>query len=182
VVGVIGVWQDVTQELAQQADHLRLIATANALIVGIDAKNCVNEWNQKAVTLTGFTREEAMGKPLVEEFIEPQAQDTVREVLDNALQGKPQDNYQLTLMTKDKQPLQVRYDRARSGENACACACEREDPPGVWFTHTDSFLLADTPRHASDSPERHAAIRRGWQCGGRHRHWARRNTRARAAS
>ena len=99
---------EATYGLAQFRDLLRIIATANAIIVGIDAKNCVNEWNQQAVALTGFSREDAMGKPLVEEFIEPQAQDTVREVLNNALQGKQQKNYQLTLMTKDKVPLQVR--------------------------------------------------------------------------
>ena len=108
VVGVIGIGQDVTQELSQQADLLRLLDTANAPIIGIDAENCVNEWNQKAVTLTGFSREEAMGKPLVEEFIEPRAQASVQAVLNNALQGQPRDNYQFTLMTKDKQPLQVR--------------------------------------------------------------------------
>ena len=118
VVGVIGIGQDVTQELAQQADLLRLLATANAPIVGIDAENCVNEWNQKAVTLTGFSLEEAMGKPLVEEFIEPRAQASVQAVLNNALQGHPQSNYQFTLMTKDKVPLQIllnatpRYDAA----------------------------------------------------------------------
>ena len=108
VVGVIGIGQDVTQELSQQADLLRLLDTANAPIIGIDAENCVNEWNQKAVTLTGFSREEAMGKPLVEKFIEPRAQASVQAVLNNALQGQPRDNYQFTLMTKDKQPLQVR--------------------------------------------------------------------------
>jgi len=110
-VGVIGIGQDVTQELAQQADLLRLLATANAPIIGIDAENCVNEWNQKAVTLTGFSREEAMGKPLVEEFIEPQAQASVQAVLNSALQGQPRDNYQFVLMTKDKVPLQVRWER-----------------------------------------------------------------------
>jgi len=107
---------EATYGLAQFRDLLRIIATANAIIVGIDAKNCVNEWNQQAVALTGFSREEAMGKPLVEEFIEPQAQDTVREVLNNALQGKQQKNYQLTLMTKDKVPLQVRVSIEGRGE------------------------------------------------------------------
>ena len=61
---VFGVGQDVTQELAQLHDLRRLIERANAPIIGIDQNNCVNEWNQKAVTLTGFSREEAMGERL----------------------------------------------------------------------------------------------------------------------
>ena len=126
VIGVIGEWKDGTQEAALRKRLRRLdaveknksniIAMANAPIIGIDAKNCVNEWNQKAVTLTGFSRDEAMGKPLVEEFIEPEAQASVQEVLTNALLGQPQDNYQFTLMTKDKVPLQVRVSIEGRGE------------------------------------------------------------------
>ena len=107
VVGVIGIGQDVSKELAQQADLLRLIATANAPIIGIDAHGCVNEWNEKAVSLTEFSREEVMGHPLVEEFIEPQTQDSVREVLENALKGESTESYQFTLMTKSRRPLQI---------------------------------------------------------------------------
>ena len=104
---VFGVGQDVTQELAQLQDLRRLLATANAPIIGIDQNNCVNEWNQKAVALTGFSRDEAMGERLVDQFIEPQAQASVQEVLDDALQGRPQENYQFVLMTSARQPLQV---------------------------------------------------------------------------
>lgn len=107
IVGVIGIGQDVSKELAQQADLLRLIASANAPIIGIDAGYRVNEWNEKAVSLTGFTRDEVMGRPLVEEFIEPQTQASVRSVLENALKGEPTDAYEFTLMTKDRQPLQM---------------------------------------------------------------------------
>ena len=107
VVGVIGIGQDETQELSQQQDLLRLIATANAPIIGIDRNSCINEWNQKAATLTGFSREEAMGKPLVEEFIEQPAQASVQAVLDDALQGTPNDNYHFFLKTRSKQPLQI---------------------------------------------------------------------------
>ena len=110
IAGVLGIGQDVTdllRLLAIEKNKSNIIAMANAPIIGIDAENCVDEWNEKAVTLTGFSRDEAMGKPLVEEFIEPEAQASVLEVLKNALLGQPQDNYQFTLMTKDKVPLQV---------------------------------------------------------------------------
>ena len=87
VIGVIGIGQDVSRELAQQQDLLRLIDTANAPIIGIDAQGNVNEWNQKAVALTRFGKDDVMGKPLVKDFIEPQTQASVQAVLDDALQG-----------------------------------------------------------------------------------------------
>lgn len=46
-------------ELMQMAEDLRiLIETANAPIFGIDVDGKVNEWNQKAASITGFGKEE----------------------------------------------------------------------------------------------------------------------------
>ena len=71
IVGVLGVGQDVTEvikhdtEVAAMANELRqLVNTANAPIFGIDVKGNVNEWNDKTVEITGFSKEEAMGKHL----------------------------------------------------------------------------------------------------------------------
>ena len=35
---------------------------------GIDSKGLVNEWNNKAVEITSFTRQEVVGRDLVQEF------------------------------------------------------------------------------------------------------------------
>ena len=118
VIGVIGIGQDVSKELTLGADLLRLITTANAPIIGIDVNFCVNEWNEKAVALTGFSRDEVMGRPLIEQFIEPETRDGVRAVLTSATNGIPKENYRFTLMTKLRRPLQIllnatpRYDAA----------------------------------------------------------------------
>ena len=59
-----------------------------------------------------------MGERLVDRFIEPEAQASVQEVLDDALQGRPNENYRFILMTKERRFLQVllnatpRYDAA----------------------------------------------------------------------
>ena len=66
---MVGVGQDITAinqsqaELSRVANDLTLlIDTANAPIFGIDADGLVNEWNRKAVEITGFSKEEVMGQ------------------------------------------------------------------------------------------------------------------------
>jgi PAS domain-containing protein len=73
VLGVLGVGQDITErkqvemEKARVAKELQtFIDTANAPIFGINAHGQVNEWNNKAATITGFAREEVLGKNLVQ--------------------------------------------------------------------------------------------------------------------
>jgi len=95
VVGVLGVGQDITErkwaeeEMARVAKELQtFIDTANAPIFGIDAKGLVNEWNNKAAAITGFSRNEVMGQNLVEVYISEEFRASVQEVFDNALKGQ----------------------------------------------------------------------------------------------
>ena len=79
------------------ADDLTLlIDTANAPIFGIDGDYLVNEWNRKAAEITGYEKAEVMGKDLVATYITSEFQDSVREVLRNALLGTQTDNYECT--------------------------------------------------------------------------------------
>ena len=73
VVGMIGVGQDITERKQVEVEKTRVaqelqtfIDTANAPIFGIDAQGLVNEWNNKAAAITGFSREEVLGKNLVQ--------------------------------------------------------------------------------------------------------------------
>ena len=73
VVGVIGVGQDITERKHVEVEKTRVaqelqtfIDTANAPIFGIDARGLVNEWNNKAAAITGFSRSEVLGKNLVQ--------------------------------------------------------------------------------------------------------------------
>ena len=73
VIGVIGVGQDITERKQVEIEKTRVaqelqtfIDTANAPIFGIDAQGMVNEWNNKAAGITGFSREEVLGKNLVQ--------------------------------------------------------------------------------------------------------------------
>ena len=76
VVGMIGVGQDITERKQVEVEKTRVaqelqtfIDTANAPIFGIDARGLVNEWNNKAAEITGFSKHEVMGKDLVEVYI-----------------------------------------------------------------------------------------------------------------
>jgi PAS domain S-box-containing protein len=114
IVGVLGVGQDITELDAYRtrteaiAKELRqFIETANAPIFGIDADGKVNEWNQTSEKITGFKKDEVLGKDLVETYITEDYRDAVKLVLDNALKGKETANYEFPLFTKDDRRIMV---------------------------------------------------------------------------
>jgi len=89
------------------ANELRqLVDTANAPIFGIDVRGNVNEWNDKTAEITGYSKKEALNKPLVSTFIVEKLRPSVHQVLDNALQGNETSNYELEFETKSKE---IRY-------------------------------------------------------------------------
>jgi PAS domain-containing protein len=51
-----------------------------APIFGVDTKGFVNEWNQKAEAITGYSRNETMGQNFVQKFIAPDWKKPVNEV------------------------------------------------------------------------------------------------------
>ena len=132
-LGSIAICQDITErkqvevEKARVAQELQnFIDTANAPILGIDAQGLVNEWNNKAATITGFSRKEVLGKYLVkvsatnssdipknctncsmQDFITQEYQESVKEVLDNALKGCETANFEFPLYTKDRRRVDV---------------------------------------------------------------------------
>lgn len=102
IIGVVGVAQDVTEaaehdrQVASIANELRqLVNTANAPIFGMDVEGTVNEWNNKTVEITGYSRHEAIGKPLVNTFIVKELRESVQSVMGNALKGIETSNYEL---------------------------------------------------------------------------------------
>ena len=67
-----------------------------------------NEWNNKAVEITGFTRDDVLGQDLVQGFITKEFRESVKEVLDDALSGKEAANFEFPLFTKrDKRRVDV---------------------------------------------------------------------------
>ena len=114
VVGMIGVGQDITDRKQADIERNRVaqelqtfIDTANAPIFGVDASGLVNEWNNKAAEITKFSREEVLGKDLVEVYISLDYRASVRQVFSNALQGQVTANFEFPLYTKDYRCVEV---------------------------------------------------------------------------
>ncbi len=88
-------------------DLTLLIDTANAPIFGIDAQGKVNEWNQQAQKITGYAKEEVMGRDLVADFIADDYKASVGEVLAKALNGEETANYEFPLFTQSGDRVDV---------------------------------------------------------------------------
>ncbi|MFT5844484.1 MAG: PAS domain-containing protein [Saprospiraceae bacterium] len=70
-----------TDDIAK--DLARLIETANNPIFEVDTEGKVNEWNQASEKIMGFTKDEVLGKDLVQTFIAEDYRASVKKVLDN---------------------------------------------------------------------------------------------------
>lgn len=94
--------KEAEAEVTRVADDLRqIIENSNAPIFGIDKKGLINEWNKKTVEITGFDKDEVMGKDLVKELINQDHRESVKKVLAMALKGEETANYELILFTNE---------------------------------------------------------------------------------
>jgi PAS domain S-box-containing protein len=114
IIGVIGIGQDMTEMKSAQAKQERtaieltqLIDTANAPIFGIDIQGKVSEWNQTAVRITGYRKEEVMGRDLVQDFITDDFKASVGAVLEKALKGVETANFEFPLFNRSGNRIDV---------------------------------------------------------------------------
>ena len=87
---------------------LILIDTANAPIFGVDTELLITEWNQKAAQITGYSKEEVLGQPLVDTYITDEYKDPVRAVLTAAATGGQQAaSFEFPLYTKTGERVEL---------------------------------------------------------------------------
>ena len=79
----------------------QLFKTMNLPIFGINNKGLINEWNLSSEKITGFTKDEVLGKNLIKTFIIEEYQQIVKKVLDNALSNNETANFESALFTKN---------------------------------------------------------------------------------
>ena len=76
-------------ELSTVANEMvRLIETATAPILAVDANGGINGWNAKVSELTGLPVAEAMGRSLVQDLVHEESKEVVERVLLLALNGE----------------------------------------------------------------------------------------------
>ena len=155
-VGVLGVGQDITErkkveiEKANVAQELQtFIDTANAPIFGIDENGLVNEWNNKSVEITGFSREEVFGQNLVKVYITEEFRDQVSMVLTNALGGEETANFEFPLFTKNQQRVEV-----PPGPSTCFRRFPTAPEPleSIGIAHPDHVNLDQGPYNPNSEP------------------------------
>jgi PAS domain S-box-containing protein len=90
--GVQGMFWDVSarkraeQKLRENAERTRLILdTAYDAFVGIDAEGRIIDWNPQAEATFGWSRAEALGRPVAETIIPPQFRESYRRRLEQTL-------------------------------------------------------------------------------------------------
>lgn len=88
-------------------DLKQLIDTANAPIIAVDAGGHVVEWNHTTERLTGIVHAEAVDKPFIECFVEPDSSRQVAVLLKQALADKPTPNLEFRMKQKDAGELLV---------------------------------------------------------------------------
>ncbi|KAK2966189.1 hypothetical protein RJ640_008755 [Escallonia rubra] len=122
------------QELeAVTTEMVRLIETATVPILAVDVDGTVNGWNTKIAELAGLPVDKAIGRHLLT-LVEDTSVDTVKKMLDLALQGKEEQNIQFEIKThgpkRDSGPISLIV-------NACASRDLSENVVGVCFVAQD---------------------------------------------
>ena len=82
-----------------------LIENANAPIYGTDMNGYVNEWNKVMAQLTGYSKNEALGRRFLEHFIRETDRPKFSFIFSNVLKDQPVSNLELPVVTRDKEEL-----------------------------------------------------------------------------
>jgi len=82
-------------------DVAAIVECTNIILLCTDTSGCIVEFNRKAADITGFKREEAIGKPFLNFLIADEWQQKVRQLFDAASQGIEAVNHTVAVKTKD---------------------------------------------------------------------------------
>lgn len=80
---------------------------ANAPIFSVDKHLCITEWNNKCAAITGFTREETLGRNFVLDFVATGNRTKVEKMLRKGLQGIEIASLEFTMRTADGGNVQI---------------------------------------------------------------------------
>ena len=123
-----------------------LIDAATTPVFGIDLDGNINEWNEEIAEFTGYSKAEAVGKPLVKSFVVKKLHSSAKEVLNNALQELETTVLELIFHTKSNstKSLLVNAETRRDTQNNIV---------GVVLVTQDLAAFPTPQQVASKSPE-----------------------------
>lgn len=130
-VGSLVIAQDTTEQdnlkarLERDKNFIdRLIESANAMIGVVDEHWRFIIFNQRFEEVTGFTKDEALGKTAFELYVPEESRELVIEKVKEVLDGSPAQHTEIPIVSKNGDPLIVTWSGARvnlpSGEKGIA--------------------------------------------------------------
>ena len=67
----------------------------------------INVWNNKIAELSGYSKQEVLGKHIIQEYILEKEKENIQNILNNTLKGKSTDSYKCKLKTKKGNILNI---------------------------------------------------------------------------
>jgi PAS domain S-box-containing protein len=105
-VNIIGL--DITEHKIFQkkiatlaADITNLVENANAVIIGVDSRGYITDWNKHCSIITGYDKNEAYTQKIEKLLIEANEREKFNEVLERVLSKQLINNYEVPVRTKD---------------------------------------------------------------------------------
>lgn len=112
VRGVVSTYRDIgpqkeyENKITSIAKELSvLIETSNVPIFGLDQNGYINEWNEVTEQVMQYSKEDALGRKWIEEFIEKPYRETVEQLLTRVLRGHALTNFELPVVTRNEESI-----------------------------------------------------------------------------
>lgn len=100
---------DITQQkifesrLVNQAKNIsNFIEKAQAIIIGVDTRGYITEWNEYAITVTGFKKNDVYAQRLTDKLVYQDHKDAFGKILEKAVQNKHERSYEVPFCTRNK--------------------------------------------------------------------------------
>lgn len=100
-------------------------------VFGLDRSACIFSWNSTMELLTGFMKADVTGKNFAQEFVTPDMQPRIEEIIANALEGKGTFNFDFDIQLKNNGAFKLVM-------NATARRNEKNKITGVIFVAEDT--------------------------------------------
>ncbi|KAL8105464.1 hypothetical protein AgCh_029314 [Apium graveolens] len=139
--------QTINELSSVTREMVRLIETATAPIFAVDTNGCINGWNAKIAELTGLSVVEAMGKSLVHDLVYKESEETVHNLLYNALRGEEEKNVEIKLKTVNTEQDKAIFVVV----NACSSKDYTDNIVGVCFVGQDVTVQKVMRTHVAQS-------------------------------